>query len=143
MSIADVRRSLNAIKASAEAGQLDEVVERVNDALQALDEQRLLTTTEAATLLGIRSVNTLKLLIRRLDIPYVRRGNRMMIALDDVERLQRNQTLQGVRASDEAHDAVEAGAPQSDLTQAQMDSLDAGRPGATPWGRNATDAAHE
>lgn len=87
MSISDVRRNLNAIKASAEAGQFDQVVERVNNALQSLDDQRLLTTTEAAALLGIRSVNTLKLLVRRLGLPYVRHGNRMMLALDDVERL--------------------------------------------------------
>ncbi len=41
----------------------------------ALDRDRLLTTRQAADLLGIRSVNTLKLLLRREQVPTVRRGN--------------------------------------------------------------------
>lgn len=136
MSISDVRRNLNAIKASAEAGQLDQVVERVNDALQALDDQRLLTTAEAAALLGIRSVNTLKLLVLRLGIPYVRHGNRMMLALGDVERLQRDQVVADVRASDSAHDDIDLLGAADDLTRVQMDALEAGRPGIPPWQRN-------
>jgi hypothetical protein len=140
MSISDVRRNLNAIKASAEAGQLDQVVERVNDALQALDDQRLLTTTEAAALLGIRSVNTLKLLVRRLGISYVRHGNRMMLALDDVERVQRDQVVAGVRASDSAHDEMEALGAAGGLTSEQMYTLEAGRPSHLPWQRH--DPAH-
>lgn len=138
MSISDVRRNLNAIKASAEAGQFDQVVERVNNALQSLDDQRLLTTTEAAALLGIRSVNTLKLLVRRLGLPYVRHGNRMMLALDDVERLQRDQVVAGVRASDSAHDEIEPLGAADDLTREQMDALEAGRPGVLPWQRDLT-----
>lgn len=136
MSISDVRRNLNAIKESAQAGHLDEVVEQVNDALQALDEQRLLTTTEAAALLGIRSVNTLKLLIRRLDIPYVRHGNRMMISLDDVERLQQSQVVQGVRASDAAHDAMDHLGGADALTQSKLDDLTKSRPGRELWRRS-------
>ena len=69
MTINDMRRELEAIQASAKAGDLEGVVQTVGRALHALDESRLLTTTEAADLLGIRSVNTLKLLVRRLGIP--------------------------------------------------------------------------
>ncbi len=105
MTINDMRRDLEAIQASARAGDLEGVVQTVDRALHALDESRLLTTTEAADLLGIRSVNTLKLLVHRLDIPYTRHGSRMMLHLSDIERLQHRIEVEGIRASDHAHDA--------------------------------------
>ena len=73
----------------------------------ALDRDRLLTTRQAADLLGIRSMNTLKLLLRREQVPTVRRGNRTMVALGEVERLQDSERVRGIRASDAAHDPVE------------------------------------
>lgn len=59
----------------------------------------------------------LKLLVRRLGIPYVRHGNRMMIALDDVERLRRDQVVRGVRASDDATRKACAGRRASQLAR--------------------------
>ncbi|HEU4784341.1 MAG TPA: helix-turn-helix domain-containing protein [Ktedonobacterales bacterium] len=132
MTINDMRRDLEAIHASAKAGDLDGVVQTVDRALQALDESRLLTTTEAADLLGIRSVNTLKLLVRRLGIPYTRHGSRMMLRLSDVERLQHRIEVEGIRASDRAHDT--SGSMRSDaLSQEELDVLSQARPGVLPW----------
>ena len=132
MTINDMRRELEAIQASAKAGDLEGVVQTVGRALHALDESRLLTTTEAADLLGIRSVNTLKLLVRRLGIPYKRHGSRMMLALADVERLQDHVEVRGIRASDQAHD--EALALGGDgLSQEELDDLSSARPGNLPW----------
>ncbi len=131
----DVRGDLEAIKSSAEAGNLEEVVQRVNHALRALDENPLLTTTEAARLLDIRSVNTLKLLVRRLGVPHQKRGNRMMLPLSALEDLQQHQLVRGIRASDQAHDATDALGSSTGLTQEQMDALAAERPGTTPWQR--------
>jgi excisionase family DNA binding protein len=143
MSISNMRKDLEAIKSSAEAGNIQQVVERVNRTLKTLEESRLLTTTEAASLLGIRSVNTLKLLIRQLGISYERHGNRMMIALDDVERLKASRVLKGIHASDQAHDVVDNLGASGPLTQEQMETLEAERPGVAPWQRSTATTTYE
>ena len=140
MSISDVRKELEEIQLSAEAGNLDQVKERVSRALHTLDEHRLLTTTEAAKYLNIRSVNTLKLLVRQMGIPYERHGNRMMISLHDVEQLQQSQVSEGLRASDQAHDAS-ALLGVEPMSQVELDALSAERPGRAPW-QNTPDS-HE
>ena len=133
MAIADVRKDLEAIRAYAEAGDLSHVVQTVEQALYALDAPRLLTTTEAATLLGVRSVNTLKLLVRRSGLPYEAHGNRMMIPMSTLEQLQDSATVRGIRASDQAHDATSELGTEDGLTQAELDALEQARPGHLPW----------
>ncbi len=133
MAIADVRKDLEAIRAYAQAGDLPQVVHTVEQALHALDEPQLLTTTAAAALLGVRSVNTLKLLVRRSGLRYETHGNRMMIPLTTLEQLQESAAVRGIRASDQAHDTIsELGTDQS-LTKEELDILEQSRPGRLPW----------
>src|SRR5690348_9588921 len=108
MSVTELRKDLEDIRASAEAGDIRRIVQTVDHALRTLDGSRLLTTTEAAEVLGIRSVNTLKLLVRQGDVPYETHGNRMMIPVSALEKLQQDTALRGIRSSDQAHDAVDA-----------------------------------
>ncbi len=99
----------------------------------ALDRDRLLTTRQAADLLGIRSVNTLKLLLRREQVPTIRRGNRTMVALGEVERLQDSERVRGIRASDAAHDATTGLGIPDGLSAAQLEDLEVARPDRPPW----------
>lgn len=140
MSVTDLRKDLEHIRASAQAGDVNEVVQAVDRALLSLDGSRLLTTTEAAELLGIRSVNTLKALVTRYGIPYERHGNRMMLPLAEVERLRESPLMRGLRASDRAHDAIAALGPVGGLTDQQLRDLSAARPGRLPWQAAKTDA---
>lgn len=131
MTIDELREDLEAIRTYAQIGDLSQIIERVDQALEALNQDRILTTTEAAALLGVRSVNTLKLLVRRCGVPYERHGNRMMIPVSSLQQLQVTPELRGIRASDQAHDATEAlGASLSD---AQLAELAQARPGMLPW----------
>lgn len=142
MSVSELRRDLEIIRDSAQAGDLSRVVEAVDHALRTLGESRLLTTTEAAELLGIRSVNTLKVLIRQSGLPYEMHGNRMMIPVSALQRLQHSGGLRGIRASDQAHDAIDAFQPKDDrrgLTSRQLRDLAAGRPGRLPWQASKAD----
>lgn len=132
-TMSDLRKDLEEIRASAEAGDLPQVVQKVDHALSALDGSQLLTTGEAANLLQIRSVNTLKLLVRRLGVAFEMRGNRMMIPLAEVERMQQSQEVRDIRASDQAHDALEALGAPGGLTGPQLDDLAQSRPGRVPW----------
>lgn len=133
MSIADLRKELEDIRASARAGDLAGVAEKAEHALATLDRARLVTTTEATALLGIRSVNTLKLLVRQSGLPYERHGNRMMIPIATLESLRASPALAGIHASDAAHDAMEPLGTPTGLTHQQLRDMAATRPGALPW----------
>jgi hypothetical protein len=133
MTIQGLRESLEQIRSYVEAGATDKALNKIAATLRELDKERLLTTTEAAELLGIRSVNTLKLLLRLEQVPTVRRGNRTMIALGELEKVRHNERVRGLRASDLAHDATEDLGVPGGLSPAQLEELEAARPGALPW----------
>ncbi len=133
MKITDLRRALEEIRMHAQEGNLDEVRHTADEALHQLAGGQLLTTTEAAELLGIRSVNTLKLLVRRLKVPHEMHGNRMMIPLAALERIQESPEVRGIRASDHAHDMTEGLGAAGGLTAEQLTDLERARPGRLPW----------
>jgi len=133
MDISDQRAVLEELRAYVQEGQTDKALDAIERSLNAIDHDRLLTTTEAAHLLGIRSVNTLKLLCRTGEIAAVKRGNRMMIPLSEIERVQESERVRGIRASDRAHQASETLGNDEGMTPAQLASLEASRPGTLPW----------
>jgi hypothetical protein len=128
-----LRKELEEIRTSAQEGDLAQVIHKVDRALGDLDDARLLTTTQAAQTLGTRSVNTLKLLVRRSGIQYEMHGNRMMIPLGELERLQESPEVRGIRASDRAHDVTQDIGGAQELTAEQMEDLEVARPGELPW----------
>lgn len=135
MSITDQRTILEEVRSYVREGRTDEALEMIERSLKAMETDRLLTTTEAAHLLGIRSVNTLKLLCRSGEIGAVKRGNRLMIPLSEIERVQESERVRGLRASDRAYAASEKLGSDMGLTSAQMEDLEASRPGRLPWER--------
>lgn len=144
MRAGDLRKALEEILRLARAGESERVIGTAQATLHALEGEPLLTTTEAAALLGIRSRNTVKALVRRLGLRYERNGNRMMIPLAELERVRESAEVRGIRASDAAHEAMVGLATDEPLSADELDALDAGRPGRTPWQR-ADDAgdAHD
>lgn len=133
MSISDLREDLKELRIYVQTGDTQAAERKIEQTLRGLDATRLLTTTEAASLLGIRSVNTLKLLCRRGDINYVTHGNRMMIPLSEVERIQESPQVRGLRVSDHMHDATAGFGTPDGLTPEQMETLEEARPGRLPW----------
>ncbi len=133
MSISAVRRDLEAIRDRAADGDLSGVVQKVAAALKALDADRLLTSTEAAAYLNIRSVNTLKVLIRRLNVQHEMHGSRMMVPIAALDALQDDASVRGIQASDRAHDATAELDDGALLTDDQLEALEQGRPGMLPW----------
>jgi excisionase family DNA binding protein len=128
-----MRETLETILHQAQEGDVDAVIHTAQKTLQELDGSQLLTTSEAARLLGIRSVNTLKALVMRTGIPYQRVGNRMMLPLAAVEQLKESTLMRGLRASEALHDSIEALGPAEGLSADEMRDLEAARPGRLPW----------
>lgn len=133
MNIAELRHDLEEARARLREGDADRALDTVDRALRALDGERLLTTTEAAQALGIRSVNTLKALVRTEGVHTVSHGNRMMIPLAEIERIQGSERVRGIRASDRMHDATEWLGRDGGLSEEELEDLEAGRPGRLPW----------
>jgi hypothetical protein len=133
MGIRSVRQDLEQLREYVKEGQTDRALATIDHALQELEPERLLTTTEAARALGIRSVNTLKVLLRLEGVGAVRHGNRTMIPLAEVERLRDTVRVRQIQALDRAHDEIEElGGPEG-LSEAELDELETGRPGRPPW----------
>ena len=136
MSITDqLRKDLHTVIEQAEAGNTGEVVRTAQEALRALDGDRLLTTTEAAEALGVRSINTVKLWHRNGFLSGVQRGNHTMIPFAEIERVRDDERVRAIRAADRLHDASsEFGVPEG-LSDEELQRLSAARPGRLPWQR--------
>jgi excisionase family DNA binding protein len=136
VSITELRANLEEARAhiaQIEDGQAKKALDKLDRALKDLAPGRLLTTTEAAELLGIGSVNTLKLLVRRHGINYERHGNRMMIPLSEIEQLQKSSIMRGAQSSDRMHTVTKDLGTSDGLTPEQTEDLKASRPEQVSW----------
>ncbi len=133
MTIETLRDELRQVRVYVADGERDKALDVLDRALEEVEPDRLLTTTEAAELLDIRSVNTLKALVRRAGLAYERHGNRMMIPLHELERIQGSAMVRGIQESDRAHDATDA--LDGEMSVDEMEALEAARPGTLPWER--------
>jgi len=120
-------RQLMSMGKSAEAMELLEELEEI------WRPEQTVTTTEAASFLGIRSINTLKALLKTEGIPVTRNGNRLMVPLGELLKLKDSRKVRRIRASDAAHAA--SFDDEGPMSQAEMDILHDTRPGTLPWER--------
>jgi excisionase family DNA binding protein len=135
MVLADLRQELEAARAEAAQAKNARVVEKLDQILAGLDDEVLLTTREAAGLLGIGSVNTIKAMAHAGRIRSRKVGTHYRIPLSEVERLRHDATIHGLRASGRIHAEVAAlGAPEG-LTAQELEDLEETRPGTLPWER--------
>ena len=129
-----LRQDLRAVIAQAEAGDTADVVRTAQRVLEGLDE-RLLTTTETAAALGVRSINTVKLWCRNGFLAGVQRGNGTMIPLAEIERVRDSDRVRAIRAADTLHEASADFSVPEGLSTEEMEQLSAARPGRLPWQR--------
>lgn len=144
MSTPSMRKALEDILEYAREGNVEEIINTTQDALHSLNGGQLLTTREAASYLGIRSINTLKAIVIRNGIPYQRVGNRMMLSLAELERLKYDPLMRGLKASEALHDKSNIPGADEGLTDEEMHDLEETRPGQLPWKAQAqprTDSA--
>src|SRR5438309_2361636 len=133
-TLRELRHELEQARREAQEGQTSIVVDRLDHLLETLDGELMLTTAEAARLLGISSVNTVKALVRSGRIHAVRVGTHYRIPLVEVERLRTEATVRGLQASSRIHDQT-SGWGGEGLTPEELQDLEDGRPGTLPWKR--------
>jgi hypothetical protein len=133
MGIAELRQTLTHALESAEQGNVSETVRVLKAALQDVDRDRLLTTTEAAQLLGVCSINTVKAWCRSGYIKGIVQGGRTLIPMAEIERIQEGERVRGVRTAERLHAESAALGGDAELSQEELDALDAERPGTLPW----------
>jgi len=133
--LAELRQELQAARAEAAQAHNDGIVGRLDRILAGLDDEVLLTTSEAAGLLGIGSVNTIKAMAHARRIQARKVGTHYRIPLAEVERLRQDATIRGLQASNRVHAEIASlGAPEG-LTDDELDDLEDARPGTLPWER--------
>ncbi len=133
-----LRAELERAREAARAGDLTAVLRELDQAVASLDDDRLLTTTEAARLLGIRSPNTVLAWCRTAYIRGIKRGGRTMIPLSEIERIRGGNPVRAIKVADQLHDRAAALGGDADMSEEELEQLHAGRPGRLPWER-----AHE
>ena len=133
MRVRDVYDAAKEIEAVAEGGDVAAIKERVGRLLDLLKPDSLLTTGEAAEMLGIRSRNTIKAMIARGDLQAEKHGSRFLIPLDAVQRAQESQATRELRALETLHEQTRA--LDVPTTEETLVMLDAGQPGMYPWQR--------
>ncbi len=131
--LTEVREEIEQARQLAAARGEEDVVRHLDHALAAVAPERLLTTSQAAEYLGIHSVNTVKALVRAEGLRTEMHGNRLMIPVRELERLEASKKLAAIRASDRSHDEADAAFGSEGLTEDEMAGLTAGRPGRLPW----------
>jgi hypothetical protein len=132
MSIQRLREDLLQARQAAEAGDTATTVQRLDDALRALEPDSLVTAAEAARLLGVRSVNMVKLWCKMGYLHGAQRGGRTLIPVAEIERIYDSDQVRGIRASDAMHDAIADFGAEEGLTDEQLEILHDRRPGRLP-----------
>jgi len=130
-----LRADLLHIREAAQGGDMIETVRQLDKVLSHIEPDHLLTSTEAAHLLGVRSPNTVLLWCRTGYLHGVKRGGRTLVPLSEVERIKDGDKVRLDRALDRLHDEAEDFGSPRDMTEDEMEMLHQARPGTLPWAR--------
>lgn len=138
MSLIAVESLLDTIDQLADEDRTQEIKAVVAHAREEIvGDGIFVTTTQAAKLLGIGSINTIKSMVKHGEITGARKvGNRTMIPRREIKRLQETDLVRDLRAiaSAMALGALpDEGNEHARMSREQMDILAAGRPGTLPW----------
>lgn len=134
MDVSDLRQSLALVRDHLRSLEIQTALEELDRVIEALND-RMLTTTEAARFLDVKSVNTLKALVQRAGLRVERHGNRMMIPISELERLQQSPLLTGIRESDRMHDGSSELGNDVGLSEDDLEALEDQRE-TVPWSKN-------
>lgn len=133
-SLTRIEETLNAADTALRHADMATVQAKLAELRSLIAPDQLLTTGEAAVLLGIRSVNTVKALARAGKLPYQQEpGKQMRLPLAGVLAFRDTRAFQQLAASEQIHD--ETRDLGSDAIPAEVLEDMAATPGSLPWHR--------
>ena len=135
MAIRALRERLEEARACVAKGETEEALRRIDETLGYLGEPALLTLEEGADFLNVRSLMIFKLLLQSEGVATVKRDGVVLVPLRELERIYDNERVRGIRASDAVHDELDRAFGTREMTQEELDILEASRPGMYPWER--------
>jgi excisionase family DNA binding protein len=135
MIVREVRDHIEAARTLIAEGDTAEAQKHLALAARQLDPGAMLTTTEAAEMLGIRSKNTIKAMARRGQIAAAIVGTRYMIPMTEIIRLQDEPVIHELHTIQ--RDYARMAFPGSDdpISDEEMESMREGHAGTLPWQR--------
>ncbi len=130
----EIEQSLALLAAAATTdANVKAAAEKLTRALREADARPLLTTAEAATALGIRSINTVKRWVTTGYLHGVQRNGRVMIPVSEIARIREDDRVRELHAVGQLQEEIaDLG---RDLTEEELQGLSATRPGRLPWQR--------
>ena len=133
----DIANQLQAREQADLAEQLRTVTAVLQAAVGPEREAALLTTTEAAHALGVRSANTIKRWVREGLLEGYRRGGRVLVSRASVERMTQESALSRQREYETGLAAALAPFDAGDDTPDE-ELIGPTQQGRTPWTPGAT-----
>jgi hypothetical protein len=133
MILAEVRTNLQVARERLIAGDTETAVQKIDRVLDELAPERLVTTDDAAQLLGIRSEYMVRLLCRTGFLDCRTEANRILVPVSEIDRVFDSRDLRDLRAVDNLHDASEEFGVPGGLSEEELCELSASRPGSVPW----------
>jgi hypothetical protein len=134
----EIERTLELLEASGTSdARVRAAAETLKRALRDAETRHLLTTAEAAEALGIRSINTVKRWVKTGYIRGMRRNERIMIPVTEIERIRDDDRVHAMRASSRLHEEIADFSGPEHLSDDELAGLAAARPGRPPWSREA------
>ena len=105
--VTTIEQTLDEAEAAARNADLDTLKIKLTELRALVGPEQLLTTGEAATLLGVKSVNTVKALARTGKIPFRQApGKQMRLSLAGVLDFKATREFRQLKVSEQIHDAT-------------------------------------
>lgn len=137
MIMSELRDELRRARDLTESGDLAEVQRILDQAVDDLRPDRLVTMVEAAEILGLRAVEALGAIMRHEGLPIEPLGDTWVVPLSEVDHVRDSEWVREMRELDVLHALTGNFGAGGPMTDEELDALDAGRYGTLPWKRNA------
>jgi hypothetical protein len=133
--ITELRDELRKARALTESCDLVGVRRILDQALDDLRPDRLVTMAEAAEILDLRAVDALAAIMRHEGLPIEPLGDTWTVPLSEVDRVSDSEWVRDMRQLDILHSLSAGFGREEGMTREELDALEEGRYGSLPWNR--------
>ncbi len=138
METTKLQAELERALAALEAGDTHAAERAVRAAVQETGAEQMLTPDQAARYLGVDSHYAVLGFIKTGLLPFTREDGEIRVSLAHLQRIDEHREVALIRRLDALHREIgDFGSPDG-LTEEELETLSATRPGTYPWQRDAS-----